>query len=218
MHHEFEVMNMRTATRLSDSILDLSDEAVPDRGESQGSSDRCYARDLRVIGQLLESHGVVSVDLVQVGGTYIIRGKVGSRWHGSSADHSRSGWIARFGLLVSGQSKPRDALGETVELRYNSGDIRAFESQVLPRRDDSNGMPDPYALSQVLRSAGAYLDTRQKSSLIGISLRERWMKIRFESGDGCLEEAQQDIEYFYDYWVKMYLRRNTRAQVNFFAA
>ncbi len=26
------------------------------------------------------------------------------------------------------------------------------------------------------------------------------------------EQVQQDLEYFYDYWVKMYLRRATIAQ------
>lgn len=210
---------MRTAANLSEPTSDHSTETVAGRHPPEGGSDRSYARELRVIGQLLEAHGVVSVDLVQVGETYIIRGKVVPEWRARSSDHSTEGsWIARFGLLVRGQSKSRSMSGETIELRYNLGDIMVFESQARPRRDEAQGMPNPYALSQVLRSAGAYLDTRNKSSLIGISLRERWMKIRFETGDGRLEEAQQDIEYFYDYWVKMYLRRNTRVPANFFAA
>ena len=77
-------------------------------------------------------------------------------------------------------------------------------------------MPDPQALSQILRSAGAYLDTRKGSSLIGIMMRERDMTIRFETTSRRLEEMRQDIDYFYDYWVKMYLRRNKRSQVDLF--
>jgi len=73
-------------------------------------------------------------------------------------------------------------------------------------------MPDPHSLSHILRSAGAYLDGRKNSSLIGISLQDQWVTIRFETAEGRPEEAKQSLEYFYDYWVKMYLRRGSKAE------
>jgi hypothetical protein len=69
-------------------------------------------------------------------------------------------------------------------------------------------------LSHILRSAGAYLDGRKNSSLIGISLQEQWVTIRFETAEGHPEEAKQSLQYFYDYWVKMYLRRGSQSQTS----
>lgn len=34
----------------------------------------------------------------------------------------------------------------------------------------------------------------------------------YQTAEGRLEQAQQDLEYFYDYWVKMYLRRSNRVK------
>ena len=39
------------------------------------------------------------------------------------------------------------------------------------------------------------------------------MTLRYKTGEGRLEQAQQDVEYFYNYWVKMYLRRIDRPKL-----
>jgi hypothetical protein len=74
-------------------------------------------------------------------------------------------------------------------------------------------MPDPYSLSQILRGAGSYLDNRDVTELMGISLKGKWVTVSYQTAEGRLEQAQQDLEYFYDYWVKMYLRRSNRAKL-----
>jgi hypothetical protein len=71
-------------------------------------------------------------------------------------------------------------------------------------------MPDPYSISQILRGAGNYLDNRDETSLVGITIKDRWVTVRYKTAEGRLEQAKQDLEYFYDYWVKMYLRRSNR--------
>jgi hypothetical protein len=38
--------------------------------------------------------------------------------------------------------------------------------------------------------------------------------IRIETAEGNPEEAKQDLQYFYDYWVKMYLRRGSQGQMS----
>ena len=63
----------------------------------------------------------------------------------------------------------------------------------------------------ILRGAGSYLDNREVTTLMGISLRGKWVTVSYQTAKGRLEQAQQDLEYFYDYWVKMYLRRSNRA-------
>jgi len=47
---------------------------------------------------------------------------------------------------------------------------------------------------------------------VGISLKGRWVTVSYQTGEGRLERARQDLEYFYDYWGKMYLRRSNRAK------
>ncbi len=74
-------------------------------------------------------------------------------------------------------------------------------------------MPDPYSISQILRGAGSYLDNREAARLSAISLRGKWVTVAYENPDGRIEQAQQDLEYFYDYWVKMYMRRSNRAKL-----
>src|SRR4026209_1189933 len=48
---------------------------------------------------------------------------------------------------------------------------------------------------------------------MGISLKGKWVTVTYQTPEGRLEQAQQDLEYFYDYWVKMYLRRSNRAKL-----
>jgi hypothetical protein len=92
-------------------------------------------------------------------------------------------------------------------------DIEQLESQGRAKRKESHHMPDPYSLSQILRGAGSYLDTRSGTYLVGIAVKDQWMTLRYKTAEGRLEQAQQDVEYFYNYWVKMYLRRSGRPKL-----
>jgi hypothetical protein len=74
-------------------------------------------------------------------------------------------------------------------------------------------MPDPYSISQILRGAGSYLDNRDVTNLVGITLKERWVTVSYQTAEGRLEQAKQDLEYFYNYWVKMYMRRSNRTKL-----
>ena len=65
---------MRTASTLVNPGVSLHDEApwqIDDVDQTPASS---YARDLRVVGQLLERRQITSADLVCVADAYIIRG------------------------------------------------------------------------------------------------------------------------------------------------
>ena len=56
-----------------------------------------------------------------------------------------------------------------------------------------------------------FLDNRQVASVLGISYQDEWVTMLYKSRDGRVEHEKQDLEYFYDFWVKMYLRRSNRA-------
>jgi hypothetical protein len=207
---------METASKLSHPTAAQGDHDVAGRNGSKARGDPSYARDLRVVGQMLESHDIVTVDLIFVADTYIIQARVrATPKRGLSISFLRD-WVKGVKSGFTANSKNREMSAEAVTLRCRREEVLELDLDARRRRATDNGMPDPYALSQKLRSAGAYLDTRKRSSLIGILLREREMTIRFESGEGRLEETRRDVDYFYDYWVKMYLRRNERIQPDSF--
>jgi hypothetical protein len=59
-----------------------------------------------------------------------------------------------------------------------------------------------------LRGVGAFLDYRPETTLTGISVEDRWVTVRYKTAEGHIEQAKQDVAYFYNYWVKIYLRRS----------
>jgi len=212
-----QLRKMETAPKLSPAdALDAENKKEVIHNAPELSSIPFYARDLRVVGQMLESRDVVTADLVLVADTYIIQGRMKvSRRSGSLLSLLRNR-IMPVKFRPAADAESQKLSPETVILRRNFEDIAEFDSRARCFRNKVNGMPDPYALSQILRSAGAYLDTRKGSYLVGIMLREKDMTIRFETASRRLEEMRQDIDYFYDYWVKMYLRRHKRSQLDLF--
>lgn len=173
--------------------------------ESQKSS---YARDLRALGQALEAEHVFSLDLELKGGLYIVRGKV------TAADYAQSSFsrfmqdfIAGVGSALTGG--PRRSSYE-IGLSYHPKDIEELDSKGRAHRRAGNQNPDPYSLAQKLRGVGSFLDYQPETTLTGISVEDRWVTVRYRTAEGRIEQAKQDVTYFYDYWVKMYLRRNLR--------
>lgn len=169
-----------------------------------------YARELRAIGQALEGKNFLSLDLELDGGDYVARGKVRL---------ARSGGPSIIDLLrdairslVNGESAGPMTARDLV-LRFTAAKIYQMDSAGREKRRDSNQTPDAHSLSQLLRGAGAYLDKHRNASLIGITVNDRWVTLRYRTAEGRLEQAKQDIEFFYNYWVKMYLQRSNRIQM-----
>jgi hypothetical protein len=117
-----------------------------------------------------------------------------------------------FWSLISGDF-PVCPETQTIDLRYTVDEIMQFDELGRSKRNRPDGTPNPNALSHILRSAGSYVDFKERSSLIGVSVEDRWVTIRYQTADGYPQETKQDVEYFYDYWVNMYLRRSNRQGV-----
>jgi hypothetical protein len=166
-----------------------------------------YARELRALGQDFEAHNLLSVDLAIEAGVYVVRGK-------ARASKTAESSFARFlRLFTYSSASDQPSSISQIDLRYTPEDIEQLESQGRAKRKESHHMPDPFSLSQILRAAGSYLDNRTKTYLVRITSKDQWMTLRYKNGDGRLEQTQQDVEYFYDYWVKMYLRRSDRPKL-----
>lgn len=204
---------MKTAGTLINPGLSLHDEAPYQTDGSDQKPASSYARDLRVVGQLLERRQVSSADLVCVADAYIIRGiqkpNGGSRTDG----HFSRRWMTRLDAILHGDFR-RSLRSGVIDLRYDLEEIVKVDYLARRKRSKISPLPDPYSVSHILRSAGAYLDGRKNSSLIGISLQGRWVTIRFETAEGHPGEAKQSLQYFYDYWVKMYLRRGNQGETS----
>ena len=178
------------------------------------SDHTSYAKELRALGQALESRHIVALDLVAVADVYAIRAKsrLPQGAHGSRTLRLKS-TLGRIWSALTGDSQRRSGV-QTLDLRYSVEDIMQLDRAGRSMRSDPAGTPNPNALSQILRSAGSYLDFKERSSLIGISVQERWVMIRYQTADGQPQEVKQDMEYFYDYWVKQYLRRSNRPVIS----
>jgi hypothetical protein len=172
-----------------------------------------YARDLRAVGQELEARHLFSLDLELEDGFYIVRGKVtASKYAESSFSAFLKDQLRAVGSVLRG--RPRPAIYE-IDLRYKAQDVEELDSKGRARRRNPERIPDPYSLSQKLRGVGSFLDYRPETALAGIHVEDRWVTVRYRTAEGRIEQAKQDVAYFYNYWVKMYLRRTSRDGLSF---
>jgi len=165
-----------------------------------------YAKELRVVGQALEKFKFTAFKFERREGIYTIRGT-------ASADLAATFSIIQFvrDIVRGGRSKRKS--NQPLELSYSQTEIENLDAQERAKRADSDKLPDPYSISQILRGVGAFLDHRQVVALLTINYQDRWVTVVFKSVDGDTQQEKQDLDYFYDYWVKMYLRRSNRVKV-----
>jgi hypothetical protein len=206
---------MKVASTLINPGESLNDEAeaswqMDGLDQTPASS---YARDLRVVGQLLERRQITSADLVCVADAYIIRGIQKSSGDSRFLSYLARRFMTRLHAVLHCDFCP-SLPSRVINLRYDLEEIVKADYLARCKRSSISPLPDPYSLSHILRTAGAYLDGRKNSSLIGISLQDPWITIRFETAEGNPEEAKQNRQHFYDYWVKMYLRRASQGQMS----
>lgn len=168
-----------------------------------------YARVLRAIGQVLEDKDLLSLDLEVEGGIYVARGKVRLA---STGGPSIVDLVRDVISSVRGANVARKT-GKDLETRFTAERIHTIDSEGRNRRRDPHQTPDAHSLSQILRGAGAYLDKQHSTSLVGITIHDRWVTLRYRTVEGRLDEAKQDLEFFYNVWVKMYLQRSNRPKM-----
>jgi hypothetical protein len=199
-----------------DNKLKLAKETVEfrDRPDRQVQFHRTsYARDLRAVGQALEARHVFSLDLELEGGLYVVRGKV------TASNYAQSSFSAFIQDFISGVGSaltcsPRHSIYE-IDLRYKPEDVEELDLKGRAHRRHEDQTPDPYGLAQKLRGVGSFLDYRPETTLAGVSVEDRWVTVRYRTAEGRIEQAKQDVEYFYNYWVKMYLRRGLCQNLSF---
>jgi len=168
-----------------------------------------YAEELRAVGQALEAQRFISVELEVEGDGYRVRAVVDqSKKADSSFGAIVKRFLLRFGSLLQTKKQPS---ARAIDLRYGAEEIQKLIQEGAARRLDTHAVPDPFSLSHILRQTGAYLDSLSHATLVRVAVKDGWIMIRFKNGSGQLKEFKQDIQFFYDYWVKMYLHRSDRS-------
>jgi len=179
-------------------------DAAPD-SISESTKYFPYDRILRTLGSALERDGFSEFEL-QVGeGGYNVCG---------SASLEKPAPPSLFRRILSRDNTVKHGAKAAIrEVHYSLADLLTFESEARERRRQSGQMPEPYSLSQILRGVGCYMDKREGSQLASVGVKNRWVSIEYFASDGRLQKAHQDFDYFYDYWVKMYMQRGNRPKL-----
>jgi hypothetical protein len=171
---------------------------------AESGAGRSFARELRTVGQALERLKVNSFRLERRHDVYLIHVAAPA---GLGAGFSLIQYVRD--LLRGGDAKREG--DRLIELSYSQLEIEHLESQEQAKRADADRQTDPYSPSQILRGVGTFLDARQARSLLEISFKDGCLAVLYVSADGRTEEERQDLEFYYDYWVKMVVCRNHRS-------
>ena len=195
-------------TQLAESSVALDDGSAVPIG-TKSANVRELAKQLRALGQALERFKFSAFDIELQSGIYAVTGRAVTA---ERIKFSFSRFLRELFHGVMPQTTLTYGQGQT-HLRFTADEIEGFDMRGRAKRQDSSKMPDPYSIAQILRGAGAYVDNREGARLSAISLRGKWVTVIYKSAQGHMEQAKQDLEYFYDYWVKMYMRRSNRAKL-----
>src|SRR5262245_20706033 len=189
----------RNSMAAQEALLEDQDNALRPDGLT-------HARILRTIGHDLERHRVVTCDLTVEDALYTIKGLVQP-----SSKPPRSFLRSAYKLFFKDNQMPcADQITNRILLRYSIRDIQAMEARVRDQRNGAAETSDPLGMSQLLRVIGGFIDRRAGDELLGLWIDDRWVTITHVSRDHRLLKTTHDIEFFYDLWVKMYLRRSNR--------
>ena len=199
-------MRSRTSVKPAFSI---SRREFPPRGAAAPALvSFSYADELRALGQALESQSLVRFDLQARGGDYLVRGWV------RSPRQPRPYLLGRIAEMVASALRRKSAapnrMSEVV-YQFPPERIRQLHREGRNNRVDGKQTPDPCRLSQVLRSAGCYLDSKSGVSLSGIAVEDRWLTLSYVTAAGCVEQSRTGRDFLYDHWVRMYRRRRDPA-------
>ena len=163
-----------------------------------------YAQTLRALGHALENHRFAGFEIRAEFDTFVIKGSV------APPKRTKPSIFRSLQVLFSKPGATARQATDEIELRYSVSEIQSLHARVRGQRSEFPDLPDPHSLSQLLRGIGCYLDKRINDKLVGVVVKDRWVTIMHRSRDGQLLKTRQDIEYFYNFWVKMYLHRSSR--------
>jgi hypothetical protein len=167
---------------------------------------RSYACQLRAIGQAVEKFNFSILELEHNSGSYRLIGG------GSAVANAARSLTRRVRELFLKPFRPagNGPSSEPVVLQFSLEEIERFDLRGQSCRRNGVATPDPNSISQILRSAGSYLDQKEGVKLLNISLSDKSLTITYQSPMGRPMQVREALQSVYDFWVKMYLHRSNR--------
>ena len=144
-----------------------------------------YKQALRAIGQALEAQRSVAFDIKTNGENYLVYAQA-KELNGLRA------WLRRH------QGSRR--------VSYGPQDINRLERQGRANRRAPHGTPNPHSLSNILRTLGAYLDTKG-ARLLEVYQRDRTMMILYQNSQGHPEIEERTVAWIHNLSMQMFQRR-----------
>ena len=177
-----------------------------------------YSRHLRAIGQDLENLHLTAFNLECVENSYLVWVRPDDQADSSnplfriSRNRLQKLWRNKIQPRVVGHEESY-ALAATQtgrRLRYSIPELDRIEREQRARRREPTGTADGHSLSQLLRTIGDLIG-RKGERLLGISWQELSVSMVVETPQGRKEIDVFRPDNLYDFWVRMYLRRDNRA-------
>jgi hypothetical protein len=163
---------------------------------------------LRPIGQALENLGIESFSVWPDGSGFMVRDRTRNR----AQIRAREKALSRDRQSTDGASEAIedvvDLAAGIVEWRLDRSEIEKLESAGRERRCSSNQMPDPHAMSQVLRATGEIVDQRL-GRLLRITKEGHIVNLNYLSSSGQTVSDDYSTATLYDCWVRMYKKRSS---------
>jgi hypothetical protein len=197
---------MKTGIARKEIVFQEDEGTQANSCEAIGRGADQFAPKLRALGQALEKFSFTAFDVVIRDGSYQVIGRT------TSGGNGKFPLPRRVGNLVYGLFRcPSDTdSAAQVVLQFSPEEIEFFDLRGKSRRRDSNRMPDPYSISQILRGVGFFADYKNVANLVGISLNGNWITTTYQTSALRLEQVQESLQSYYQGWVKMYLGRSNR--------
>ncbi len=152
---------------------------------------RRYEDDLRAMGQALEAREISVFELTRLSEHYIIRGVPEQ----SGSLRSKVGRWLRLGSSFSAES-----------LTFTVADIEKLSQAGLARRFKPGQLTNFRSLSNLLRTIGAYLDSKE-AELFELKKRPISLSLWYRDKAGREQREDRTISSFYDLFLELWGKR-----------
>lgn len=172
-----------------------------------------YSKILRVIGQRLEPLRPETYEVVCYGNCYLVRCRVKEDSQGKKEEEKKVRGLAAFLRLWREPEnpgigeKPDQGTSMNVEFLYSLDELNHENEEHKEPRRDANAMPDPYSLSNTLRSVGEFLDRKPDIKLLFASNHGQEVVILYETKHDDRNLEHYPISALYEFQVKEYIKR-----------
>jgi hypothetical protein len=157
---------------------------------SHARAARCYAEDLRSVGQALEARDIIDFELKHLADLYVIQ-PVPEQ--GASLRSKTRQWLRRL--------RSTDE-----QIIFHPADVERLSQAGRAKRSKPGQLTNFRTLSNILRTIGAYLDGSELE-LVELQKRRISVTLSYRDKTGQKREEVRTISSFYRLFLELYGRR-----------